>query len=353
MSNYLLQGIELREKVGENIFFLFPSRILGGHELMTIEIIKDHLKSGGSCTVGLSYDNKELFNLLNNLKLKMINLPFTSPRLEVLHAFLNFNLVKRASVFLNEINKKFGSIIIAQGDIEIGSIYLKAAMVNNIRIISYIPYAHSSVKLNKKFAMIRDFFSVKVYKLQKEYITIYDNCVEDIKKYNTNAKVFVIKNKVRDLSSYSQLRSDYYFSKKDNIFRIYLIGRVYFYQKGHDRLLKVLKNIDNACLKNVEIGIIGDGPDLKKLEILFSSLENIDVKFYGWMKEPWEEAYKADLILIPSRFEGVPLIMLEAINLNINLLASRVDGMINYLDDDKLFSNEIEFKDKLELCLMR
>ena len=53
------------------------------------------------------------------------------------------------------------------------------------------------------------------------------------------------------------------------------------------------------------------------MEILFSSLENIDVKFYGWMKEPWEEAYKADLILIPSRFEGVPLIMLEAINLNI------------------------------------
>ncbi|WP_146742049.1 glycosyltransferase, partial [Lonsdalea populi] len=48
---------------------------------------------------------------------------------------------------------------------------------------------------------------------------------------------------------------------------------------------------------------------------------------------------QADLIVIPSKFEGVPLVLIEAALLNKKIIASRIDGIKDYLNATFLFGS--------------
>src|SRR5207245_11386771 len=47
-----------------------------------------------------------------------------------------------------------------------------------------------------------------------------------------------------------------------------------------------------------------------------------------------------DMLLIPSRFEGVPLVMLEAMSCGLRIVASDIDGMAENLPKSWLFPYE-------------
>ena len=95
--------------------------------------------------------------------------------------------------------------------------------------------------------------------------------------------------------------------------------------------------------------IVGDGIDLNRVKKLIAvNCNKIDVVYHGWCKEPWEKVYDVDLIVIPSRFEGVPLVMLESLALEIDILASNIDSMIDYLEPDNLFNDVDDLRLKIE-----
>lgn len=350
----VIDAKQFKSIYGDKVLFIFPARIVGGHELMALEIIKDHLSLGGECAVAFSSSNCKLHELLKKIEIKKINLPFLSPRAEVLHSLFNIFLLKKASIFINLHSDQYDSVVLVQGDIEIGSIYLKAGNIEKKSITSYIPYAHSASKLDKKFSIIRDFFIKRLYSYNNKYITIYEGCENDIKKMNGSADIHIIRNKVRDLAVFKKMRKDYLLNRENKIYKIFLVGRVSFNQKGHDRFVSVLSMLDSKYIDKIEINFLGDGDDLNKLKKLVNEkIPYISVVFLGWLKEPWEKAFMADMVVIPSRFEGVPLVMLEALNLNIDILASDIDGMQDYLDEKSRFSNDEDFKRKLEFFFKR
>ncbi|MDH3942569.1 MAG: glycosyltransferase family 4 protein [Anaerolineae bacterium] len=107
--------------------------------------------------------------------------------------------------------------------------------------------------------------------------------------------------------------------------RLLIAGRV-VYQKGIDLLLQAL-----AGLKDLpwELDVAGDGPLLAELEILAEQLSLTDrVNFLGWQEKPaLAECYRsANLYVYPSRHEGMPNVVLEAMASGLPVIASRIAG---------------------------
>jgi glycosyltransferase involved in cell wall biosynthesis len=105
-----------------------------------------------------------------------------------------------------------------------------------------------------------------------------------------------------------------------------ILGRVSVKQKGHDVLLRALTRLDPGT--DVVIG--GTGRDTAAVGALAAELGVAGrVHRLGHLLRP-EELYGAvDALAIPSRFEGLPLVALEALRLGVPGIASGVDGLLD------------------------
>ena len=103
-----------------------------------------------------------------------------------------------------------------------------------------------------------------------------------------------------------------------------IIGRVSVKQKGHDVLLRALAELD----PDVSLLVAGTGRDSDRVRALARSLGLAErVSLLGPVGRP-ELLYGAvDALAIPSRFEGLPLVALEALSLGAPGVAAAVDGL--------------------------
>jgi glycosyltransferase involved in cell wall biosynthesis len=94
-------------------------------------------------------------------------------------------------------------------------------------------------------------------------------------------------------------------------------------QKGYDVLLHALSALPDAALV-----LVGDGPERWALEALASSL-GLDerVCFAGWQAEPRRYLTTFDVLALPSRFEGFPLAVVEAMLAELPVVASAVGSV--------------------------
>ena len=111
-------------------------------------------------------------------------------------------------------------------------------------------------------------------------------------------------------------------------------GRV-VYQKGLDLAMRAL-----AGLKDLkwEWRIAGDGPQLDMLKTLAQELGIDDrVVFLGWQsrKELVQQYKKATLFLFPSRHEGMPNAVLEAMASGLPVIATQIAGSEELVVDGK------------------
>ncbi|MGI5831312.1 MAG: glycosyltransferase [Thermoguttaceae bacterium] len=111
---------------------------------------------------------------------------------------------------------------------------------------------------------------------------------------------------------------------------ILFAGRL-VWQKGLDR---VLKDAD-AWLGSGEghdwtFWIVGEGPQKKKLEKIIARLcpeTAARIRFTGWRADLPTLLKQSDLFLLPSRYEGMPNVLLEAALAGLPVLCSRCDGV--------------------------
>jgi glycosyltransferase involved in cell wall biosynthesis len=104
-------------------------------------------------------------------------------------------------------------------------------------------------------------------------------------------------------------------------------------EKGIDVFLRACRDLaDRGCEFRAEI--VGDGPERASLEELRAALNLEDlVKFTG-VVENMPGVYAAlDLLVIPSRSEGLPNVLLEALSANLPVVATRVGAIPEVLED--------------------
>ncbi|NBR48931.1 glycosyltransferase [bacterium] len=80
--------------------------------------------------------------------------------------------------------------------------------------------------------------------------------------------------------------------------------------------------------------LAGDGPEEKMLRAKASALGIADrVLFSGYVADSRLVYLAADVLLMPSRFEGLPMTLLESMAMGLAVVASRLDGIAEVIDD--------------------
>jgi glycosyltransferase involved in cell wall biosynthesis len=106
-------------------------------------------------------------------------------------------------------------------------------------------------------------------------------------------------------------------------------------EKGQVGLLKAFAGLQDPH-QDVQLRLVGDGPDRQSLEALASGLGIAGrVTFLGRMSETdtLAEIAKSDLLVLPSFMEGLPIVLMEAMALGVPVVASRVAGIPELVDD--------------------
>jgi len=109
----------------------------------------------------------------------------------------------------------------------------------------------------------------------------------------------------------------------NNEFIIGSVGRMFIAQKGFDILIRAFKQILDKGMKT-KLVLVGSGKDEKLLKHLANSL-NIQkqVIFTGYKKDAYKYMRMMDLFIMPSLYEGFPIVHLEAMYMGVPCIISR------------------------------
>jgi len=100
-------------------------------------------------------------------------------------------------------------------------------------------------------------------------------------------------------------------------------------EKGVDLLLKALHRVRTQIPDQTWTAVIaGEGPERDSLEAQATALGLSPlVRFLGQVSNPWSVYQAAALVVLPSRSEGLPNVMLEAIAADLSVIATRVGAI--------------------------
>jgi glycosyltransferase involved in cell wall biosynthesis len=111
-----------------------------------------------------------------------------------------------------------------------------------------------------------------------------------------------------------------------------LIGRIHPV-KGHSGMLRTMPAVLESCPKAVLV-CVGDGPDRGDYEALAEQIGvRSNVHFLGQRNDVPEWLAASDLVVIPSLSEGLPFAAIEALAAGKPIVAHRVGGLTEVIDD--------------------
>ena len=116
---------------------------------------------------------------------------------------------------------------------------------------------------------------------------------------------------------------------RDDRLTLVCVGRM-SEEKGHRDLLDALELTESQWPPSVapaQVWLIGDGPLRGELEARWHSRSHLhQVAFLGAVMNPEPAIAAADALVLPSRFEGMPNAVLEAMALETPVIATRAGG---------------------------
>lgn len=336
--------------------FIFPCDTFGGHEIMSLKMIRvlQERKTEVHCYV--SRRNKRLIDKLREANATLHLTSFFNSKLDLLLGFLNpwilANIYQLRSVRggYNHLVLVNGNAVANHGTTLAVAFYSRAC---GIRSSMYIPMLHTSTELGLNIAKAT-FYEASVkraLKFMSDIWTIDQVWSDRAIRINNEIKCHVIRNLVEPtcLDQKQEPRSS------GNV-ELCFVGRVEKRQKGLDYLVELLERIRLST--EITMHIVGDGPDLDwlKNEVSNRTLESrIRFSFHGWVSSPLSIVSDSDALIMTSRVEGVPLVAIEALMVGTPVFAFAIPGVKELLGEEFVATPFLveELSDKLNEFLIR
>ena len=152
-------------------------------------------------------------------------------------------------------------------------------------------------------------------------------------KLNLESKCIFNPLNTNEIKKLSQKKIKFKFFKKNTI-NIISVGRL-VEQKDHMTILKSLKYLKNKC--NLRLLILGEGDQRENLlNYINRNKLNTMVKINRRINNPYPLIKRSDILLLSSKFEGLPNVLLEALALNKFIISSNCPtGPKEILDNGK------------------
>ncbi|MUU77188.1 glycosyltransferase family 4 protein [Winogradskyella endarachnes] len=236
-------------------------------------------------------DNYALDPSIKKVKLKQVKLPSHTLR-SITNLSLHYkNKANRPEIIISFITlTNLISIIVAK--------------LFSIKIIAQEHNSHLRYMKGRK--RITNFTKKYIYKKADAVTVLTSFDIDFYKKYGVNALV------LPNPCSFEPIKTNTH--KRENI--ILAVGNLNrYHHKGFDNLLELIvpifKKFPDWKLKIAGSGDLGMN-HLKQLAVQYDILDKII--FTGFINNVSEVMYKSSIFILPSRFEGLPMVLLEAMS---------------------------------------
>ena len=177
-----------------------------------------------------------------------------------------------------------------------------------------------------------------LYPLIKHYIAISNTCGEEMKRrfHTPTKKMTVIPNGIDSKKIRSFVDTNVKEDKNDSIFML-SVGRL-----SHEKNFIIpIEAFVNICCDKISYSLIGDGPEYTELKNISEKNKYVNLKGACSRQKCLEEINKADIIVMPSLWEGRSILQMEAMAFNKPLMLSDVPALREVFLEEKLSDSEL------------
>jgi glycosyltransferase involved in cell wall biosynthesis len=322
------------------------SGINGGHEEMLKRYMRALIASADIDTlhVLVSTSNTTLYRYVEELahlypKIRVHGLSYTA---ESIHGdvIALARMTRSTAAMLREL--KLSKLLIAQGTIASGLAGLFAARLAGVSVLTYLPLVDDAPVGAGSAGKVKWLVKRALYRMPDEYVTLNDHLSGKLKRLAPNTRTMVLENYVDDRFSLCTLTKESAraaLGLPDDGTRIIAhIGRVNFQQKRQDFFMDAIERHADA-FKGTLVLIVGEGADSPRLKARIDASPALSacVKMMGPQSDVLPYIVASDALVLPSAFEGVPLVMIEAVLAGRPIVVSQVSGLDAYLPPSLLF----------------
>jgi glycosyltransferase involved in cell wall biosynthesis len=322
--------------------FLFydDSPVFGGHEVMSLAGLDAVLSATPEPVIFLaSAANEKLLERLQALsgehrQLKVETVEWQSSKMEALRNRIFRSRTRRLATRLKELAPDL--VVAIQGNIEHSSLVLRAARQAGLRSTSYIPVPHSNHAMGTRFGRLRDLFCGSLFQLPDSFVTITEEMARLLRERGATAPVHLVYNGIdtRRFQPGDQKEAREALELPLDKRLLGIVGRIEFRQKQQHRLVEAVAG-NPSLAQTCHLVFAGDGPDAEALRELLSA-RSVPGTVLSWC-DPAPLYRSLDALIIPSRYEGLPLVMLEALASGTSVFGSNRDGMKDVLPPERRF----------------
>lgn len=288
--------------------------------------------------------NAALFRYVNeltrhNAKVHAIGLSYTAESIRG-NLFALLREIRSIAATLRAL--RLSKLLIAQGTIASGIAGLFAARYARVPMLSYLPLIDDAPASASVADKIKWLIKRVLYRMPDEFVTLNDHLRGKLRTLAPHARTMILENYVDDRFSRSTLTKPAARAAlglpEDGTTIITHVGRINFKQKRQDFLMEAIERHADA-FKRTLVLIVGEGPDAARLAAMIDASPTLSacVRLVGPQNDVLPYIVASDALVLPSAFEGVPLVMIEAVLAERPIVVSRVCGLDSYLPNALLF----------------